>query len=281
MRHILHLLFCTYYWTLTESYEVRLERIRREEYDDFSRNYDNRVIGGVSRFGRPHGAILFGPNNLEGDWNQIWTQTRTVPEKLPAVPSGRANVRFPSGVSVRPNDTFTSGLLLQFPEIEWETEPNSMYTLMIVDVDIFRPESPVTNFIHYLSTNIPGSNIMAGDENFQFIPPFAFLYSPESGLVDDPNFSHRMVILIYKQRSRIETEIEQDYCSPTVFNRLQNLSDLVSKYRLGVPTAGNFLRVKYSSTTNKFLCKFSACTGSPFPAPLPGINDSPECQSYK
>ncbi len=74
-----------------------------------------RVLGGFSRFGSPSGSTDFFARSLrsqdDGEWNAIWEETGTVPEKVPQLPEGRAYVRYPSGVTVRPNDTLTSGLV--------------------------------------------------------------------------------------------------------------------------------------------------------------------------
>ena len=71
---------------------------------------------------------------------------------------------------------------------------------------------------------------------------------------------------------------------------------LAEKYGLGKPVAGNLIYTKYSPEGTDFLfCKFTRCgftitTTSiprcganplgpgPFPVPLPGVNDGPECQ---
>ena len=107
--------------------------------------------------------------------------------------------------------------------MDWNADPGTLYTLMLVDVDIFQPGNPVSNFFHYLATNIPGKNILAGDENLQYIPPFAFSYKPGLGLdVEDVGFNHRMVLLVFRQRARIEDQVvEEDFCSPAVFGRLR------------------------------------------------------------
>ena len=61
--------------------------------------------------------------------------------------------------------------------------------------------------------------------------------------------------------------------------RIQLFEEIASTNGMTGPVAGNFLRAPYSfSTTDRFLCVFSRCTGEAFPAPLPGVNDAPECQ---
>lgn len=45
------------------------------------------------------------------DYDYLWTETKTVPDKVPRVPRNKLNIKFPAGVHVRANDTFTTGLV--------------------------------------------------------------------------------------------------------------------------------------------------------------------------
>ena len=92
---------------------------------------------------------------------------------------------------------------------------------MVVDVDVaLRRENPINNFFHFLATNIPGNDVSKGEVNFEYIPPFTFLFTPEQGLVRDGNFGHRMVVLVFEQRDRVNYRKEENWCSSEVFGRL-------------------------------------------------------------
>ena len=92
---------------------------------------------------------------------------------------------------------------------------------MVVDVDIFQPDNPITNFFHFMATNIPGNDVSRGDVNFDYIPPFAFSYAPGQGLLQDGNFGHYMVALVFEQQGRVSYKQQQTWCSPEVFERLK------------------------------------------------------------
>ena len=50
--------------------------------------------------------------------------------------------------------------MLQTPRISWDSDPSALYTVFIVDIDIFRPNDPNTrNFLHYMATNVPGGKV--------------------------------------------------------------------------------------------------------------------------
>ena len=110
-----------------------------------------------------------------------------MPFSVPGVPPRKAFVDFPSGISVRPNDTFTTGLvrktnfwlgsplvmdssrsreflewpfqLLQFPDITYEADSDELHTVLIADLDIYQPGSPIKNYIHFMATNVPGEKL--------------------------------------------------------------------------------------------------------------------------
>jgi hypothetical protein len=71
--------------------------------------------------------------------------------------------------------------------------------------------------------------------------------------------------------------------------RQDNCADLATPGRLGSPVAvaakydlelvaGNFFFTSYTDISDDILCYYTKCTGVPFPYPVAGINDGPECQ---
>ncbi len=119
------------------------------------------VVGGTSRYGEPTGSSgFFARSRLRNgaDWPEVWTRTGTVPDVIPEAPPAPLFVSFPSaGIQIRPNDTITSGLMLQAPELSWEApDPTVLHTLIMVDVDV-PPAGGVPHYLHYLVVNIPGA----------------------------------------------------------------------------------------------------------------------------
>merc|ERR1712168_1681399 len=62
-----------------------------------------------------------------------------------------------------------------------------------------------------------------------------------------------------------------------IFGRRVAAAELVSKYELSGPIAGNLFWTKFSTTTEELLCYMTKCTGVVFPFPIAGVNDGPEC----
>jgi hypothetical protein len=219
---------------------------------------------------------------VEADWNSLWTAGGMVPDKVPAFPDSKLNVVFSSGVTITPNDSVTTDKLLELPKATWATEPGALYTFLIVDVDVVLLSGKAVNFIHFLATNIPGDDVAAGTQNFGYIPPFAFLFTNENGLSKDPAVNHRYALLVFKQQGQLNVTVEEKTCSPKVLARAkyQSYQDFVKEHGLGNAVAGNFLRAVYGdgAEAHKWICFFSKCTGHPFPAPIKGVNDGPDCQ---
>ena len=102
--------------------------------------------------------------------------------------------------------------VLDIPSVRWRADPNSLYTLIIADLDIEGQATP--NYLHYLKTNIPGNNVQAGDENNQYIPPFVFFVNAQGALeASDPARNHRFAVLVFKQNDRLNLPVVADYCS--------------------------------------------------------------------
>jgi hypothetical protein len=93
-------------------------------------------------------------------------------------------------------------------------------------------------------------DISSGTVNYEYIPPFAFLFVPGQGLVNDPTFRHRMAVLVYRQSGQVALPVEGDFCSPAVTQRLQNMADIASANGLGAPLAGNFFNLLYTPGTS-------------------------------
>ena len=90
--------------------------------------------------------------------------------RISQVPPGKLLVDYPLGISIRPNDTVTTGLLWQRPRLWWRTRPGSLYTVIIVDTGIAALQG--AQYFHWAVVNIPELDLGAGAEVMEYIPPF-------------------------------------------------------------------------------------------------------------
>ncbi|VDM36780.1 unnamed protein product [Toxocara canis] len=153
-----------------------------------------------------------------------------VPLVLPTAPSRRISVVF-NNVQVNCGNTLTTAQIASQPTVTWETQPNAMYTLIMVDPDFPSRASPLPGQrLHWWVINIPGSTVSSGTTVAAFQPSTP---AANTGL-------HRYVFLVYRQPAAIN--------SPLLTNLTVQDSErpgfvttaFVSQFNLGFPYAGNF-----------------------------------------
>ncbi|XP_036614109.1 39S ribosomal protein L38, mitochondrial [Trichosurus vulpecula] len=79
------------------------------------------------------------------------------------------------------------------PEVMYEAEKDSLWTLLLTNLDGHLQEHDA-EYIHWLVTNIPGNDVSAGQETCHYLPPF-----PSRG-----TGFHRFAFLLFKQHEPID-----------------------------------------------------------------------------
>ncbi|XP_058467297.1 protein D3-like [Malaya genurostris] len=171
------------------------------------------------------------------DLQKAFAEHGVVPDVVDVTPKEIAKIAYPSGVSVQGGNELTPTQVKDQPKIEWTSDPNSYYTLFMVDPDApNRTEPKFRSVCHWFVGNIPGGKIEDGDHRIAFIgsgPPEG------SGL-------HRYVFLIYKQNGKIDLSDAPRTSNRSRNNRLNfQHKDYVTKYALGELIAGNFYQAQF------------------------------------
>jgi len=208
-----------------------------------------------------------------------------VPNKLAKAPPQTAKIYWAhSSTRVSPGQAIDSMKMTDRPGMRWTYDPSALYTVLCLDEGIPDLQPANLAYVHWMVSNVPGDRVYAGDENYEYVPPFGFQLDSNKQLVDDNSPLHAILFLVYKQSGRVEVTEGQNGCNPELGTRVGNKDALAAKYNLGQPIAGNVIFTKYSQAGTDYLfCKFSRCKANPrndgpFPLPLPGINDQPQCQ---
>ncbi|XP_025715550.1 large ribosomal subunit protein mL38 isoform X1 [Callorhinus ursinus] len=81
----------------------------------------------------------------------------------------------------------------QAPEVTYEADKGSMWTLLLTNLDGHLLE-PDAEYVHWLVTNIPGNSVAEGQETCPYLPPF-----PARG-----SGFHRFAFLLFKQDKPID-----------------------------------------------------------------------------
>jgi hypothetical protein len=172
------------------------------------------------------------------------------------------------------------------PTVTFAAETDALYTIMIEDNDINIGTSMpagVPRFFHWLVANVPGTDVASGDVIFDYIPSFTFKTKADAPEIEiDPNYYHRHVLTVWKQNNGAITPDEgQQGCTSdiTEARTVTSHDELAAKYDLTL-VAGNFYRNYYNGPeTEELFCFISKCSGVPWPYPIPGVTDDPECQA--
>merc|ERR1712192_17294 len=210
-----------------------------------------------------------------------------IPSKFSEAPAETAMIYWERSMTfVAPGLAVNTEDMLERPVMMWNAGPTKLYTVIAIDEGITSLSENGLGFLHWVVTNVPGDKVYAGDENYEYVPPFAWSFDDDAApttLVYDGSPLHAIMFLVYEQPGRINMTEGQSGCNPEMGTRVGSSDVIASQYGLGSPLAANFIYTKCSEEgTPWILCKFSRCDANPygdmpFPVPLPGVNDMPEC----
>ncbi|XP_018356916.1 PREDICTED: protein D2-like isoform X2 [Trachymyrmex septentrionalis] len=160
---------------------------------------------------------------------------KVIPDVVETVPASVLKVTYDGNIVEIGKELTPTQVKLQ-PNVEWEPEPNTFYTLCMTDPDAPSRKDPKNReWHHWLVGNIPGSEVNKGKVLSEYVgsgPP------KDSGL-------HRYVFLLYKQPK--ELTFNENYLSnKSSKDRAKfSISKFAEKYKLGDPIAGNMFQAQY------------------------------------
>merc|ERR1712083_518916 len=161
----------------------------------------------------------------------LWTDSGIVPTYLPEAPMAPIRAYWPSsGLSPSQNETVYTGDILERPQLRWDSEWGSLYTIMVVD---FGVDMGGANFVHWMKTNVRSSVFpqFQGTENVEYLAPWAFERNADNTAIVDSGDAalHPNGILVFKQEGPITVDINISGCSvDAIFGRVQDISSLLS-----------------------------------------------------
>uniref|UniRef100_A0A7E4VSV2 Phosphatidylethanolamine-binding protein n=1 Tax=Panagrellus redivivus TaxID=6233 RepID=A0A7E4VSV2_PANRE len=168
---------------------------------------------------------------LKGSMSDIAAKLQAaelIPKPLPAAPTEKLNVVF-DGIPVEPGMEIATRNLKNAPRVTLKVDPESTFSLIMIDPDNLSRKNPsVAEWLHWLVTNIPASNINEGINGGQHQQPYG---SPAPG---PRTGDHRYLIVLFEHAGR-RISVPK-YNSRAKFN----LAQFVEKHKLGAPLAANF-----------------------------------------
>merc|ERR1712098_210838 len=213
-------------------------------------------------------------------FTSLWTDSDIVPLYLDTAPAAPIRVAWPSsGLFPRMNSTVDTADIQEKPIIKWRGEWGALYTVLIA---VIGPDYGGANIVHYMENNIKKVLLSReGTVNIEYLPPWSFAPNAEGTAVLDTGDAavDKLAVLVFKQPGPITVEETATGCTQAgMFGRRQDISALVDKYGLGQAVGGAVFWTKYSEATDEMNCYMSKCIGFPFPFPIQGLTDQPECQ---
>ncbi|XP_018568619.1 protein D2-like [Anoplophora glabripennis] len=153
-----------------------------------------------------------------------------VPDVISTVPAKVLSVRFKSGKQVNLGEEIQPKYVTESPEVQYDSDPNSFYTLVFTDPDAPSRKNPIRReWHHWLVVNIPGSKVSEGEVLSEYIGS-----APPQG-----SELHRYTFILYKQPQKLSFD-EPRHSNTDPARGNFSTEKFAQKYNLGSPVAGNF-----------------------------------------
>lgn len=165
-----------------------------------------------------------------------------VPDVLPSVADDTEEMQVSyGGITVAAGTEIAPSQSLEEPNVSWISDENKFYTLFMVDPDAPSRDEPLyREFIHWVVTDIPGSDVKSGVVVVDYMgpaPPHA------SGI-------HRYCFLAYEQKEKGVVNVDE---TKKLFEGRggKKIMDLVTKSDLGQPIAGNLMTSQWEKECDR------------------------------
>uniref|UniRef100_A0A1B0AEP2 Phosphatidylethanolamine-binding protein n=1 Tax=Glossina pallidipes TaxID=7398 RepID=A0A1B0AEP2_GLOPL len=176
-----------------------------------------------------------------------------VPDVIDKAPGELMNVCY-GDVQAKEGNVLTPTQVKDQPELSWNAEDGSFYTICMTDPDAPSREDPkFREWHHWLVVNVPGCKLQNGDVLSAYIgsgPP------KDTGL-------HRYVFLVYRQKCKREFDETRLKNNSADGRGGFKIAEFAKKYELGTPVAGNFFQAEYDDYVPKLYEKLGVKTEEP------------------
>ncbi|KHN76313.1 OV-16 antigen [Toxocara canis] len=170
---------------------------------------------------------------MSSDLAAKFAEHEITPNIIPNPPAQLLNCNW-DGIQVQPGQMMSPRNLRFAPRVTLTVDPESTFTLVMIDPDNLSRKNPsVAEWLHWLVTNIPASNINEGINGGQHQCAYG---SPAPQPRTD---IHRYIILLFEHQGR-RVQV------PKVSSRAKfSVKQFMEKNKLGDPIAGNFFLAQH------------------------------------
>ncbi|XP_059622195.1 protein D3-like [Phlebotomus argentipes] len=173
----------------------------------------------------------------EDDISSKFHSFEIVPDGISSAPENPLEVKYPSDAEANYGNELTPTEVKDEPIVTWESDPEDLYTLLLVGLDApTRAEPSLRAIKHWLVGNIPGNDLSEGETLAEYIG---------SGPLEDTGL-HRYVFLVFKQPNGKIDFSEEEKCAKNVIKcRLSfSTNEFAGKYSLEL-FGGNFYQAQF------------------------------------
>ncbi|KAB0797455.1 hypothetical protein PPYR_08449 [Photinus pyralis] len=170
-----------------------------------------------------------------GELSNRMNELGVIPDVIDKKPTNYLTVTYANNVKVNEGNELTPPQAKSAPELEWNTDPDKLYLLAMVDPDAPSRNNPkFREWQHWIVGNIPGCDVKKGDVISEYIGP-----KPPQG-----TGLHRYVLLVYQQPHEITFDEPKLSNAGGTGRGKFSIKKFAAKYNLGEPIAGNFYQAK-------------------------------------
>jgi len=175
------------------------------------------------------------------------------PEFADIAPTAMCQVDYPSGVSARLGNILDASDVTEAPEVKWNCDPYSVYTIVAFDPDVLGTGNKLLSEGRlWFVANITDCDVDQGETIVEYLPPIPFAGSGD----------HRIVIFVYKQKEGVYFEEPFVWWTEIKHRFYTSNKKFAVQYDLGEPVAGNFYLCHYDSRVEQTLNELER----PYPA---------------
>ncbi|KAJ8917448.1 hypothetical protein NQ315_005495 [Exocentrus adspersus] len=171
--------------------------------------------------------------------DSVFKTHEIVPDVVSVPPAKKLVVKYTkSGKEVNLGEELPPKFVTEAPDVQYEAEPNSFYSLIFTDPDAPSRKNPIRReWHHWLVVNIPGDKVSEGEVLTEYVGS-----GPPEG-----SELHRYTFLLYKQPKKLSfDEARHSNTDPARGNF--STEKFAKKYNLGNPVAGNFYLAQFDES---------------------------------
>ncbi|XP_034667248.1 putative odorant-binding protein A5 [Drosophila subobscura] len=167
---------------------------------------------------------------------RIMREMEVIPEILDEAPKGLLKVNYDNTMDIEEGKMYTPKELKFEPKLDWNADPASFYTVLMICPDAPNRENPMyRSWLHWLVVNVPGQDVMKGQPIADYFGP---LPPTNSGL-------QRYLFLVYQQPDRMDFDERRLELSNVDGHKNFDVQKFTQKYEMGAPVAGNIFQSKW------------------------------------